>query len=755
MSQTVRDRAQEAVTLNNIGAAYFKLGEKHKALEYFNLTLPVLQAIGDKATEGKILNNIGLLYSELGQKQKALEYFNSALLLKHATNDKADEAVTLNNIGKVYFDLGQHQKANEYFKSALPLFQAVGDKAREAGIFNNIGQVYSNLGQKHKALEYVKSALPLLQALGDRPKEATILNNMGVLYFDLRQNHKALEYFNSALLLRQAVNDKAGEAVTLNNMGVLYSDFGQNHKALEYYNLALPLFQAVNDTAGEATSLGNLGTLYRDINQPTQAIPHLKQSVQITLKIRSGLQKQNRQQFLVVNDENISTLVDLLIDQRQDEQAFEWVNLFTTAELADYTRLINVKVANLQAQQALDRWNQKNQLLESLRQQLQDQYFEDLSRQIRQLEAQVYKEAENISQRFPEVAELFETKPTDIEKLKSSIPSRTVVIQPVLLKNTIAIFVLTKNQLNVVKTQIDSVVYDNLLTKYLKQLQNDGDDSYIETGSQQIYDILIRPVEDKIQSLSPKQLSIIATGKLRYLPFETLYDSKTNKFLIEKYPINYLTRISTKSLESVRIQDLARRRQQKVLAFGNPVPRDVKNLPGAEEEVKKITQLLPGSEAYLGTNATLDKFKIQALRFPLLHLATHGCFQEDDCKQLNLKKNTLLFADTQFDIADATLLGLKGTQLLTLSACQTAQQTNFNGEGVTGVAYIFERAGAEAVMASLWTVEDKATQELTIEFYHNLKQGMSKTEALQKAKLKQIHRHPYYWSPFVLIGDGR
>jgi CHAT domain-containing protein len=122
-----------------------------------------------------------------------------------------------------------------------------------------------------------------------------------------------------------------------------------------------------------------------------------------------------------------------------------------------------------------------------------------------------------------------------------------------------------------------------------------------------------------------------------------------------------------------------------------------------------------------------------------------------------LQPNTILFANQEsFNIADAALLGLNNTELLTLSACQTAQKTNSDGEGLAGVAYIFERAGVKAVMASLWSVEDKATKQLMIQFYENLKQGMSKGEALQEAKLSQIDKsHPFYWSPFVLIGDAR
>ena len=73
----------------------------------------------------------------------------------------------------------------------------------------------------------------------------------------------------------------------------------------------------------------------------------------------------------------------------------------------------------------------------------------------------------------------------------------------------------------------------------------------------------------------------------------------------------------------------------------------------------------------------------------------------------------------------------------------------------SGIAYVFERAGANAVMASLWSVDDSATQELMVAFYQNINKGMSKAEALRQAQLSQISRHPFYWSPVILIGDAR
>jgi CHAT domain-containing protein len=172
---------------------------------------------------------------------------------------------------------------------------------------------------------------------------------------------------------------------------------------------------------------------------------------------------------------------------------------------------------------------------------------------MRELDTEVNRQAEAISRQFPEVAELFETTPKDIAQLQASIASDTVVIQPVLLTNvnkvpnTIALFVLTKNSLSVRKVPIDPKEFDNILTQYRKEVQDIGETNFTVTGSK-LYEILIRPVEDQIKATSAKQLSIIATGKLRYIPFETLYDKQTNEFLIQKYPVNYLTRISTRTM---------------------------------------------------------------------------------------------------------------------------------------------------------------------------------------------------------------
>jgi CHAT domain-containing protein len=474
-----------------------------------------------------------------------------------------------------------------------------------------------------------------------------------------------------------------------------------------------------------------------------------------------------------------------------------------------------VRVANPEAQAALDDWNDQSPQLQALRQQLQDNFSPALVDQLRDLEAQVFQQAETLATNYPEVAELFEIQPEDLSQLQASIPPGTVVLQPVLLTNiqnvpsTIALFLLSGDSLSVQKVPIEADEFNNWVTDYRQMLQSRN--SGYRRVSASLYDHLIRPVAQDIEALNPQQLAIIATGSLRQFPFETLRDSQTDRFLLQQYPIHYLTRLSSRSLlanpspsrfltfplwtiplllgvlgigatvkhhwklggtlltVALVTVTLSPRfsADYQVLGFANPQPQDPFNLPGTEAEVDALLRLAPESEIYRHQKATLEQFKRQSPRHRYLHLATHGCFQQlgcclgetcsdDEQREIHMNPNTLLFADGEYPLADAALLGLQDTQLVALTACQTALQTNIDGDAIMGMAYIWERAGARALMATLWNVDDQATEAVTTEFYRLVMQeGLTKVEALRQAKLSQSHRHPFFWSPLVLIGDPR
>ena len=654
-----------------------------------------------------------------------------------------------------YTQTGKPQQAIELFQQVLKLSQQKGDKENEAVAHLGLGVNYRNIGQPQPALVQYNQALLIFRELKNRNMEAITLNNIGAVYRGIGKPEEALKYYNQALPIRREVGDRGGEATTLSNIGVVYAGIGKPEEALKYYNQALPILRAVGDRGGEATTLSNIGLVYRDTNQPANAITNFEASAEIYLSLRGGLTRENRAAFIKDNRGTAIGLIDLLIRQNQPEKAYPWANRFTTFELANYNLLINAKVANPTAQTAIDNWNQQQQTINFLRQQLKDNYSPEKVRQLQTLEAESFKQAEAISKIYPEAAELFETKATDIQQLRQNIAADTLVIHPVLLTNTknvpnaIALFLLTRQQLKVILIPIDPQKLDQLLQTYKTQLNGDFKNAtdFINISSQ-LYNLLIRPIEKQIQTLAPKKLAIITTGKLRGIPFESLYDEKADQYLIEKYPIHYLTRISTAKLFPQSSQpDL------KILAIANPRPTKI-DLPGTEQQANYITQNFPNSQQYSREQATLTTFKDNSPKFPILHLGTHGCFQSQGCPTLNMEANTLLFANGEkYNIADAALLGLKDTQLIVFSACQTAKEIDENDQSLPGLAYIFERAGAKNIIATLWNSEDNTSVEIMSQFYANLKQGMSKSEALQKAKLSQIKRHPAFWSVFILIGE--
>jgi len=333
--------------------------------------------------------------TQIGQYEQAIETLQQVLDLARKLKNRQIEALVIGGIGFNYEQLDQFQQALDYYYQALPIYQEVGDRKGEAVTLNNIGVVYHAIGQPQQALKYFNQALPIRREVGDRSGEATTFNNIGGVYNAIGQPQQALDYYKQALPISREVGNRPGEATTLNNIGLVYHTIGQPKKALEYYNQALPIHQEVGNRAGVATTFNNIGGVYNDIGQPQQAITQLKQAVTITIEMRQGLQRENRPSFLQSNRGSVIALTNLLIDENQPKQAFDWINLYSTAELADYTRLINAQVSNTQAQKSLDQWNQKNQQLEFLRQQLQANFSEERSRQFREFEAQVNQEAED------------------------------------------------------------------------------------------------------------------------------------------------------------------------------------------------------------------------------------------------------------------------------------------------------------------------------------------------------------------------
>ncbi|GET37560.1 CHAT domain-containing tetratricopeptide repeat protein [Microseira wollei] len=363
--RTLGEKGLEAFTLLSIGRVYSDLGEKQKALDYFNQSLPLWRAVGSKSGVAITLYSIGRVYEALGEKQKALDHYNQSLPLFRATGEKAGEAITLYSIGGVYYALGEQQKALDYFNQSLPVFRATADQAGEATTLSNIGGIYSALGEKHKALDYFNQSLPLSRAVGDKAQEARTLSNIGRVYDDWGEKQKALDYFNQSLPLARAVGDRFGESITLNNIGRIYDDWGEKQKALDYFNQSLPLARAVGDQAGVAVTLNNIGLVYDALGEKQRALDYYNQSLPL-----SRTTGDKRQEAVTLN--NISQVYSALGEK---QKALDYLNqslpVFRAVSdrIGEATTLNNIGQVYLELgekQKALDYFNQSLALRRAL-----------------------------------------------------------------------------------------------------------------------------------------------------------------------------------------------------------------------------------------------------------------------------------------------------------------------------------------------------------------------------------------------------
>jgi CHAT domain-containing protein len=266
-----------------------------------------------------------------------------------------------------------------------------------------------------------------------------------------------------------------------------------------------------------------------------------------------------------------------------------------------------------------------------------------------------------------------------------------------------------------------------------------------------LYEWLIRPLESAMASKGVDTLVFIPGGALRTIPIAALRDEKAKKFLIEKLPVAItpsltLTNPTAIDRESVRL-----------LAAGiSESVQDYRPLPYVARELDAVTAVFPGRRL-MDAEFVADRFEseISDQPFGIVHIASHGEFEADIAESFLLTYDGKLSMNELADLVGRTRFRVRGIELLTLSACQTAAGNDRAALGLAGVAL---RAGARSALATLWSVNDRAAAALVIEFYTQLgNPEISRAEALRRAQMKTLqnhaYRHPSYWSPYLLISS--
>ena len=251
----------------------------------------------------------------------------------------------------------------------------------------------------------------------------------------------------------------------------------------------------------------------------------------------------------------------------------------------------------------------------------------------------------------------------------------------------------------------------------------------------ELYAELIAPIRSQ---LDVQHLIIVPHDFLHYLPFHALRDG--NHYLADDFTISYAPSASVFSL----CQAKGANPKDQSLVFGVPDPLT----PYIAEEAQAVADTLPNPKLFMGTEANEENLRRHGAESRFVHIATHGLFRQD-----NPMFSAIQLGDSQLSLFDLYHLELSA-ELVTLSGCGTGLNVVVGGDELLGLVRGLLYAGAEAVLVTLWDVNDKSTAEFMKVFYELLQTTPNKASALQGAmqRLRESYPHPYYWAPFVLIG---
>jgi CHAT domain-containing protein len=336
------------------------------------------------------------------------------------------------------------------------------------------------------------------------------------------------------------------------------------------------------------------------------------------------------------------------------------------------------------------------------------------------------------------------------------IDRSAAVIYPIILPDRVATIAAIPGQpLRYYSRKIAATTVEETVAKLQQKIQdpsfNSQQERVFKQQSKQIYDLLLAPLAADLDRTKTKTLVFVLDGAFRNIPMSVLYDG--NKYLVENYNLAL-----TPGLQLVPPQGSTDRiRSQALLGGISESSQGFSALPNAKSEIDSIGRIMPNQTLFNEQfNNKLVANNLVTSNAPIVHFATHGQFSSNAEDTYILTWNNRLNLD-QFSnlLKDRGTRSSNGIELLVLSACQTAAGDNRATLGLAGVAI---RARAKSTIASLWSVDDKATEELMINFYQNLAtKNLSKGESLRQAQQSLLrnpkYQSPYFWAPFVLVGN--
>lgn len=729
----------------------------------------------------KLYNMLGIVYHESGNYRQSINYFQKALQLQLAKKEVDSSAIYSykSNIATALRNLQQYDSAAVIYKSLLPL---TTDRDK---LYTNLGIVYLQKHQPEQALAY-------LQKVKTNSLNGIIVRNaLAETYLQQAQIQNARATLNESVRLatpgqlQGAKNAQLG--LTYKLLGDILVGQKQYEKAIRQYQQSIiqldlafnssDVYQnPLNYRQGFSsyllfeTLIAKAATwrkLYRQQEHPHQreaAIKTYQSAFRLADYIQKSFDNDEARLFTVqkvypVYQRGVAYLVGIYEktgDETYLQEAFRWSEKSKAAVLAIGLKENTVKSASGIPDSLLSR--ERNLRVTLSRQLLRLENatstpaIQQLTAQIRDTELTLSRLTDALHDYPNYYRQKFSFDSLSIDHLQRNILNRQTALLSYFRTDTVLFgFVLTNKALRHFRVP-QSQSLDRALRGLLTNLQtvatgrSYGGKAYAEA----LYDKLIRPANPYLDGI--QSLVIIPHDELAQLPFETLHDYRRT-FLLERFDITYQYAASFLQSRLPSVPDLGQMLSVAPFA-GGVITGEFSALKGSERETTQLNGV-----RLLNRQATKAKFLSMAHNYPIIHLATHAVANNTDPSGSFVAFYPSGYASNRLYAHEISYGMLPRTELVFLSACETAKGKLIQGEGVMSLSRAFSFAGCPNLITSLWKAEDNATAYISSRFYHHLRDGMPFAKALRQAKLDLLHdrrqvqyHSPQYWSHLIFIG---
>ena len=626
---------------------------------------------------------------------------------------------------------------------------------------------------------------------------ASILAFKSALWRDEGKLAESRQFAEDALKIARPLGSRSQTAAMLRTLGRTESDIGGPalKPSEEHLREALTIWRDLGLRAHAAYTLDSLGLTLERMGRDDEALAAYKQGVGIIETLVGSLSANVSSETFNASRGNrdlYDHLIKLLIKKGRASEALAYLERAKSKSLVDALAGANVRGKDPNVAALLEQVRRETESLRVAERELEvelakpeaerDQAKIAAARaRLNDARARYVDAVESIKRANPSYASLVAVNPTDLVKVRNSLPEKTLLLEYFPTDTELYIFVVTRDAEPAIRTMpIKREDLAQLVIKYREALdsatepsvldrstrgelwKDDGKPDFktnvapIKDATLRLYDALIAPAQAEVDRSDT--LIIVPAAELYYLPVHALGRANANgsiDFLIEQKRFAYLA--SADLLNAVTAAKSSNAQAiRPLLALGNPDG----SLPAASDEVSTLGKMFAHSNVVTGKDATVALVAQSTAGTSYVHFATHGFINSMEPKESYL----LLAGDpgrlsVKDIVEDNYKLSFDGTRLVTLSACET-NLGGFDPSAVySSLSRAFAKAGAPTVIASLWSVNDVSTKETMQEFYKQLAAGETKVESLRRAQLAVMHdprfAHPYFWAPFVVLGDWR